>query len=127
MNQKLLPVWIATVALALAACTPQASSKTRDAEEEYNIVSARGSLGDRCQMARQVQDAHLKAHDAAGYSRWKVTADADCVEADLNGVGMPANFEERAKIEDQAANASSAAANIPMDPSPSKEQHNSGH
>ena len=99
-------MFAAVVVVLVQACT----SKAQDAEEQYNIVSKSGSLGDKCEKARQVKNAYLAAHDQENYKRWKLSSDIDCLRAEQEGADLPANDKERTAIENQAAADASNAA-----------------
>jgi hypothetical protein len=99
-KRNVSPVVVGAMAAALLqAC----SSKAQDAEDQYNIVSNSGSLGEQCAKAREVRDAYLAQHDEDDYSRWKLHSDIVCLQADQEGAEMPANDKERAAVENQAA------------------------
>lgn len=103
-------VFAAVVVVLLPACT----SKAQDAEDQYNIVSNSGSLGEKCAKSREVRDAYLAAHDQDNYKHWALYSDIDCLRADQEGANMPANDKERAAIESQAAADASNAADAAL-------------
>ena len=95
------------LASSLAAC----SSKIEDAQQEYNVVSNNGSLAEKCEKAREIQSAYFKARDEQSYSRWKLKANTDCLMAEQLGGNSAANEEERAKAEEEAADAANHVVN----------------
>lgn len=87
--------WPGAAMLTLCSCT----SKTSHAEKEYEIISSRGTLGEQCEKAREVQADYLHTLDVDGYDRWKAAADVDCYAAGEYGASLPANDKERAKLQ----------------------------
>jgi hypothetical protein len=94
------PLLAGLLMLASAAC----SSKVSDAEQQYKIVSEHGSVADKCQKAREVQEAVLAAHDAAGFSHWKKIADRDCSDVTIDTAQLPANQVEQDAVLNAMAN-----------------------
>lgn len=83
--------------LAFLLCLTACSSAADEAETQYNLVVAHGSLGEKCQAAQRVRDAYLAANDSTNYGLWQSRAAVDCEDATLNGAAMPADPAIRAK------------------------------
>lgn len=94
--------WPALVAIAavLAGC----SDPAKQAEAQYDMVQAGGTLDEACAAATKARDAYLAQGDSQDYQRWGIIARSDCYLAS-NGQGfMPADEKARAKVEAQVTN-----------------------
>ena len=98
-----LSVRIALTFLAAAMVAGCSGSKAAQAEEEYRIVSEKGSLAEQCTKAKEVRDAYLAAKDSKNYETWQVYASIDCQTAELRGGSLPANDKQREEIERSVA------------------------
>lgn len=59
------------------------SNEIKDAEQQYEIVERNGTPQQKCDAARKVAAAYLKAKDAAGYQRTNTGAEIECMHATL--------------------------------------------
>lgn len=73
------------------------------AEQQLALVSKHGTLGEQCAAAKDAEAAWLKAQDEKKYDYAALIARIDCSLADTAGTDMPADDEERNKINARAA------------------------
>jgi hypothetical protein len=97
--------------LLTLACLVGCSNPAEDAEAQYNIVAAKGSLGEKCQAAQKVRDAYLANNDSTNYSLWQSRAAVDCEDVSLYGAEMPADPAIRAKANADVDNIEASIAN----------------
>lgn len=71
---------VAGLALSVAAC---AADPAKDAEDQFNIVAKTGTSREKCDAARKVSEAWLKAKEESNYRRWDAIADQHCMSASL--------------------------------------------
>ncbi len=74
--------WLAAIAMigfSASACTDE----IKDAEKQYEIVQRSGTPQQKCDAARKVAEAYLRAKDAAGYQRTNVSAEIECMHSTL--------------------------------------------
>jgi hypothetical protein len=70
----------ATLVITLAGCDAGA-----DAKQELDMVRRNGgSKTEVCSAARKVADAYLRAHDETAYKDAKLTADIECMAAEVD-------------------------------------------
>jgi hypothetical protein len=94
---------LAAVGCALSACANEAD----EAEERYLIVKRHGTLGDVCDAATEVANAHLRNHNEREYRVAVARAGLDCNRAAMDGRSAPAQDDVR-----QAAEAAADALEI---------------
>lgn len=68
--------------LAIGLSATGCSDEIKDAEQQYEIVQRNGTPAQKCDAARKVAAAYLKAKDGAGYQRTNVSAQIECMKAD---------------------------------------------
>jgi hypothetical protein len=89
----------------LAAC----HSAAKEAEAQYRLVSAHGTLGERCAAATRVRDAYLEADDQSNYALWSSRTGIDCLSASTEGSYMPSDPATRARVQAETDDTLNAA------------------
>ena len=89
--------------VAAAFTVSSCSDRIAEAQNKADFLDKHGTLGEACDAKRAVQALYADRRDDEGYAHAKLMADVTCGLIRYEGADMPANNEERERIERQPA------------------------
>lgn len=106
-----LPLVIVSTALLESACGPSDPIKAAEAKAEF-LEQHHGTLGELCEVRRQIQAMYADRRDGNHYELARIFAKSTCYLAETEGANMPANSDERERLQKQAAEETDAMMNV---------------